>query len=58
MEHIFMSYISGHKMTWKQYHRLEDIYGFMDYLAKTYPSIVSVKSIGKSYLKRDIKVRK
>ncbi|KOB52182.1 hypothetical protein OBRU01_26274, partial [Operophtera brumata] len=43
-------------MTWKQYHRLEDIHGFMDYLAKTYPSIVSVKSIGKSYEGRDLKV--
>lgn len=43
-------------MTWKQYHRLIDIHGFMDYLAKTYPSIVSVKTIGKSFEKRDLKV--
>lgn len=48
--------ISGHRMTWKQYHRVEDIHGFMDYLAKTYPSIVSVNTIGKSYEGRDIKV--
>uniref|UniRef100_A0A2H1VA23 SFRICE_005155 n=1 Tax=Spodoptera frugiperda TaxID=7108 RepID=A0A2H1VA23_SPOFR len=46
----------GHRMTWKQYHRLEDIHGFMDYLAKTYPSIVSVKTIGKSYEGRDLKM--
>ncbi|NP_001036933.1 carboxypeptidase B-like isoform X2 [Bombyx mandarina] len=46
----------GHRMTWKQYHRLEDIYGFMDYLAKTYPSIISVKSIGKSFEGRDLKI--
>ncbi|CAG9564612.1 unnamed protein product [Danaus chrysippus] len=46
----------GHRMTWKQYHRLEDIHGFMDYLAKTYPKIVSVNSIGKSYEGRDLKV--
>ncbi|XP_026321179.1 carboxypeptidase B-like [Hyposmocoma kahamanoa] len=46
----------GHRMTWKQYHRLIDIHGFMDYLAKTYPSIVSVKTIGKSFEKRDLKV--
>ncbi|CAG9788800.1 unnamed protein product [Diatraea saccharalis] len=46
----------GHRMNWKQYHRLEDIYGFMDYLAKTYPAIVSVKSIGASYEGRDLKV--
>ncbi|CAH0400952.1 unnamed protein product [Chilo suppressalis] len=46
----------GHRMNWKQYHRLEDIYGFMDYLAKTYPAIVSVNTIGKSYEGRDLKV--
>nr|USU81839.1 M14 metal carboxypeptidase 8 [Antheraea pernyi] len=46
----------GHRMTWKQYHRLDDIHGFMDFLAKTYPSIVSVKSIGKSFEGRDLKV--
>ncbi|KAI8439586.1 hypothetical protein MSG28_013313 [Choristoneura fumiferana] len=46
----------GHRMTWKQYHRLEDIHGFMDYLAKTYPSIISVKTIGKSYENRDLKI--
>ncbi|XP_049875752.1 carboxypeptidase B-like [Pectinophora gossypiella] len=46
----------GHRMTWKQYHRLADIHGFMDYLAKTYPSIVSVQSIGKSFEGRDLKM--
>ncbi|CAG4956847.1 unnamed protein product [Parnassius apollo] len=46
----------GHRMTWKQYHRIEDIHGFMDYLAKTYPKIVSVNSIGKSHEGRDLKV--
>ncbi|CAH0725651.1 unnamed protein product, partial [Brenthis ino] len=46
----------GHRMTWKQYHRLEDIHGFMDYLAKTYPKIISVNTIGKSYEGRDLKV--
>lgn len=45
-------------MTWKQYHRLEDIYGFMDYLSKTYPTIISVQNIGKSYEGRNIKVRR
>ncbi|KAJ0174563.1 hypothetical protein K1T71_009671 [Dendrolimus kikuchii] len=46
----------GHRMTWKQYHRLEDIHGFMDYLAKTYPTIVSVNTIGKSFEGRNLKV--
>lgn len=43
-------------MTWKQYHRLADIHGFLDYLAQTYPKIVSVNTIGKSYEGRDLKV--
>ncbi|XP_047992018.1 carboxypeptidase A1-like [Leguminivora glycinivorella] len=46
----------GHRMTWKQYHRLEDIHGFMEYLAKTYPTLISTKSIGKSHEGRDLKV--
>ncbi|KAJ2945718.1 hypothetical protein O0L34_g559 [Tuta absoluta] len=46
----------GHRMTWKQYHRLEDIYGFLDYLAKTYPKIANVQTIGKSYEGRELKV--
>ncbi|XP_047526068.1 carboxypeptidase B-like [Pieris napi] len=46
----------GHRMTWKQYHRLEDIHGFLDYLAKTYSAIISVRSIGKSFEGRDLKV--
>ncbi|KAL4711494.1 hypothetical protein ACJJTC_000510 [Scirpophaga incertulas] len=46
----------GHRMNWKQYHRLADIHGFMDYLAKTYPTIVSVNSIGTSYERRDLKI--
>uniref|UniRef100_A0A182FJ97 Peptidase M14 domain-containing protein n=2 Tax=Anopheles albimanus TaxID=7167 RepID=A0A182FJ97_ANOAL len=43
-------------MTWTAYHRLEDIYDWMDYLAKTYPDICSTKSIGKSVQGRELKV--
>lgn len=43
-------------MTWKQYHRLEDIHQFLDYLAKTYPAHISIQSIGKSHEGRDLKV--
>ncbi|XP_055585997.1 carboxypeptidase B-like [Uranotaenia lowii] len=46
----------GHRMTWKAYHRLEDIYEWMDYLAKTFPELCSTKSIGKSLQQRDLKV--
>ena len=43
-------------MTWSAYHRLEDIYEYLDFLAKTYPDLCSVQTIGKSVEKRDLKV--
>ena len=46
----------GHRLTWKQYHRLSDIHGFLDYLAVTYPAICSVQSIGNSHEGRPLKV--
>uniref|UniRef100_A0A0K8SZY5 Peptidase M14 domain-containing protein n=1 Tax=Lygus hesperus TaxID=30085 RepID=A0A0K8SZY5_LYGHE len=45
----------GHKMTWKSYHSLEDIYGYLDFLAETYPSQVRVGSAGNSVEGRPIK---
>ncbi|BES87638.1 unnamed protein product [Nesidiocoris tenuis] len=45
----------GHKMNWKSYHSLSDIYGYLDYLADTYPSQVKVGSVGKSAEGRPIK---
>jgi hypothetical protein len=38
-------------MNWTSYHRLADIYGYMSYLAATYPSLVSLINIGSSYEK-------
>ncbi|XP_055615763.1 carboxypeptidase B-like [Toxorhynchites rutilus septentrionalis] len=46
----------GYRMTWTAYHRLADIYEFMDYLAVTYPDLCSVRTIGKSVEGRDLKV--
>ncbi|KAF7992313.1 hypothetical protein HCN44_001638 [Aphidius gifuensis] len=46
----------GHKMEWSSYHRLDDIHGYLDYLAVTYPSICSVMSIGNSFEGRPLKV--
>ncbi|EFX63163.1 hypothetical protein DAPPUDRAFT_67309 [Daphnia pulex] len=43
-------------MTWTSYHRLSDIYGYMNYLAVTYPSLVSLIDIGMSYEKRPLHV--
>lgn len=43
-------------MTWNAYHRVEDIDGYLEYLAKTYPEICSVKTIGFSVQNRPLKV--
>uniref|UniRef100_A0A182WW69 Peptidase M14 domain-containing protein n=1 Tax=Anopheles quadriannulatus TaxID=34691 RepID=A0A182WW69_ANOQN len=47
---------NGHRMTWTAYHRLADIYDWMDYLAQTYPDLCSTKAIGKSVQGRELKV--
>ncbi|BFG02954.1 titin [Drosophila madeirensis] len=48
----------GHRLTWQAYHRLEDIHGFIDYMAKTYPDICSTEVIGYSVEKRPLKILK
>lgn len=45
-------------MTWHAYHKFEDISGYLDYLAETYPQLCSVYTIGKSNQGRDLKVLK
>ncbi|XP_051158291.1 carboxypeptidase B-like [Leptopilina boulardi] len=47
---------AGHRMEWTTYHRLEDIHGYLDYLAQTFPQICSVMSIGTSVEGRSLKV--
>ncbi|XP_076230037.1 carboxypeptidase B [Nomia melanderi] len=46
----------GHRMEWSSYHRLEDIYTYLDYLAETFPAVCSVVSIGNSVEGRPLKV--
>jgi len=46
----------GHRMDWTSYHRLDDIYGYLSYLADTYPKTVQVVSIGSSSEGRPLKV--
>ncbi|XP_033232029.1 uncharacterized protein LOC117183007 [Belonocnema kinseyi] len=46
----------GHRMEWSTYHRLDDIHGYLDYLAQTFPEICSVMSIGTSVEGRPLKV--
>lgn len=43
-------------MTWSAYHRTEDIHGYLEYLAKTYPDLCSVRDIGMSKEGRPLKV--
>lgn len=45
-------------MTWQYYHRLEDINSYLDYLAQTYPDIVSVQTIGNSVMGQPLKMIK
>ncbi|KAG5343265.1 CBPB Carboxypeptidase, partial [Acromyrmex heyeri] len=46
----------GHRMEWTSYHDINDIYGYLDYLANTYPDVCSVQSIGKSIEGQPLKV--
>lgn len=43
-------------MDWTSYHRLDDIYGYLDYLADKYPKIVQLINIGASYENRKLYV--
>ena len=39
---------TGHNMDWTSYHRAEDIYGYLNYLADKYPQNFQLISIGSS----------
>lgn len=43
-------------MDWNSYHRLDDIYGYLSYLAETYPQIIQLTSIGSSSEGRPLQV--
>lgn len=43
-------------MDWMSYHRLDDIYGYLNYLADTYPNLVQLINIGASYENRTLYV--
>lgn len=48
----------GHRLTWTAYHRVADIYSFIDYMAATYPDLCSTFTIGYSVERRPLKVLK
>ena len=41
-------------MDWNDYHKLEDIDGYLSYLASKYPETVQLISIGQSYENRSL----
>lgn len=43
-------------MDWNSYHRVDDIYGYLNYLADTYPRLVQLVSVGSSYEGRPLYV--
>lgn len=48
----------GHPMTWYRYHDYEDIMTFVDYLRRTYPNLVDLIHIGRSFEGRPLVVVK
>lgn len=48
----------GHPMTWFRYHNFEDIAIYLDYLQLTYPHIVELLHIGRSFEGRPLIVAK
>ncbi len=46
---------AGHFMTWTEYHPLEDMYSYLDYLETTY-DFVTPQSIGETYEGRDMRI--
>nr|CAD7425759.1 unnamed protein product [Timema monikensis] len=48
----------GHRMTWQSYHRMQDVHGYLDWLAQSYPKLCSVQTIGSSVEGRPLKVLK
>ncbi|XP_046451315.1 carboxypeptidase B-like isoform X2 [Daphnia pulex] len=52
----FISFFPGHKMDWNSYHRIDDIYGYLNYLADSFPRLVQLVSIGSSFEGRPLYV--
>lgn len=48
----------GHPMTWHRYHNFEDISIYLDHLQMTYPDLVDLIHIGRSFEGRPIMVAK
>lgn len=55
---IKYDFIPGHRLTWKAYHRLSDIHGYLDFLVETYPNLCSLETIGYSGEGKPLRVLK
>lgn len=55
---VQMEMDQGHPMTWYRYHEYEDITKFYDYLQRTYPDVVELIHIGRSFEGRPLIVVK
>ncbi|XP_031626684.1 carboxypeptidase A1-like [Contarinia nasturtii] len=47
---------NGHALTWQAYHRLDDIHAFLKHLAKKYPKLCKLITIGETHEKRSLVV--
>ena len=45
-------------MTWTEYHPVDDMHAYLDYLEATYSDLVSTEIIGKSGEGRDMRIAK
>ncbi|XP_037934056.1 carboxypeptidase B [Teleopsis dalmanni] len=52
---LMRSLSSGQRISFNSFQRFDDINAYLDQLAKSYPSRVSVKTVGKSYEGRNMK---
>ncbi len=50
--------MTDHPMTWTEYHPVEDMHAFLDYLETSFPDLVSTESIGSSGEGRDMRIAK
>lgn len=39
----------GHNLTFERYHKINDIYKYVDYISQEYPELVEIETIGKSH---------
>ncbi|KAL5242498.1 hypothetical protein ACI65C_009908 [Semiaphis heraclei] len=48
-EELELSGRQGHNLTFERYHKVDNIYKYIDFLSQEYPDIVEIETIGKSH---------